>query len=264
MIYSNIFITTFNELLFNPLLNLLVFLYELPFFDFGVAILALTLLTKVILWPLNSKAIISQKETQEKTQEMQKEMREIQQKFKDNKQKQSEEIMKLWREKKFNPFSSFVPMIIQIIILIALFQVLRTIVNPESELALYSFISEPEEINFHFLGVIDLAAKSSSQVGGIILAILTGITQYFSSKMIFTRKAKAKKKIQESNNKKDPKQEMQEKMQKMMQTQMTYFMPVFIAFITLSFPAALALYWFASTLVGYLQQKMIYKKTEAN
>ena len=59
-------------------------------------------------------------------------------------------------------------------------------------------------------------------------------------------------------------EDMQKKMQKVMKTQMIYFMPVFTVFICMALPAALALYWLFSTVVGVFQQKMIYKKIDAN
>ena len=260
------FIFIFEEVLSRPLLNLLVFFYQLPYVDFGMAILILTFLLRIVLWPLNSKAIVQQRELQEKTQGIQEEMKEIKEKYRDNPAQQNAEIMKIWKKKKFNPFASFVPMIIQIIILIALYQVLRHVLLPDGLNLLYGFVSNPGEINPMFLGIVDLSKAS------IVLAVLTGISQYFYSKMTFSFKPKSQKKKKPRYQKgkeqkeagKDKMEDMQKKMQKVMKTQMIYFMPVFTVFICMALPAALALYWLFSTVVGVFQQKMIYKKIEAN
>jgi YidC/Oxa1 family membrane protein insertase len=262
----NIFTLAFQEILYRPVLNLLVFFYNLPLVDLGIAIIILTILIRLILWPLNSKAIVGQRETQVKTQEVQEKMREVKEKYKNEPARQSEEIMKLWKEKKFNPFASFLPMIIQIIVLIALYQVLRNILAPGGLDLLYGFISRPAEISPMFLKVLDLSKTSWW------LAILTGLAQYFYSKMTFALQPKVPKKKkqglpkygkEQKDTRGDQAEEMQKKMQKMMQSQMTYFMPAFTVFICFALPAALPLYWLLSTIVGIFQQKMIYKKTKS-
>jgi membrane protein insertase Oxa1/YidC/SpoIIIJ len=150
-------------------------------------------------------------------------------------------------------------MIVQIIILIAFYQVLRNILAPGGLDLLYGFISRPAEISPMFLKVLDLSKTSWW------LAILTGVAQYFYSKMTFNlqpkpQKKKKKKYPQEKKDTQEEKmEEMQKKMQKMMQSQMTYFMPAFTVFICFALPAALPLYWLLSTIVGIFQQKMIYK-----
>ena len=128
----NPFSFVFQEVLYRPLFNLLVLIYEyVPPYDFGISILLLTFLIRMALWSLNSKAIISQRETQIKAQKMQEKMKEIMRKYREDPMRQHQEIGRLWKENKFNPFSGFVPIVIQVIILIALYQVFRTIVQPE-------------------------------------------------------------------------------------------------------------------------------------
>lgn len=252
------FVFIFEEVLSRPLLNLLVFFYQLPYVDFGVAILIVTLLLRIALWSLNSKAIVQQRELQEKTQGIQEEMKEIKEKYKDNPTQQNAEIMKIWKKKKFNPFASFAPMIAQIVVLIALYHVLRSVLQPDGLDTLYSFISNPGEINPMFLGVFNLSKANW------ILAVLTGIAQYFYSKMTFSKTKKNKKSKRQKDGEKDKANEMQKKIQKVMQTQMIYFMPFFTVFICMTLPAALALYWFFSTVVGVFQQKIIYKKIDVD
>jgi len=258
----NIFTLLFQEVLYRPILNLLVFFYNLPIVDFGIAIIILTILIRLILWPLNSKSITSQRETQIKTQLLQEKMKEIKKKYKNDPTRQNEEMMKLWKENKFNPFASFLPMIIQLIIVIALYQVLKNVLVPGGLDLLYGFVPRPTEINPMFFGILDLSQKSW------LLAILAGVSQYFSSKMIFSfqkenqdkKLKKEKKKKTKKSSEEDRTEEMQKKMQKMMESQTTYFLPALTIFIGAALPSALPLYWLVSTLLGIIQQRIIYSK----
>ncbi|MFH0987427.1 MAG: YidC/Oxa1 family membrane protein insertase, partial [Patescibacteria group bacterium] len=98
----NIFTLVFQEILYRPLLNLLVFFYQLPLIDFGSAILLLTVFTRLLLWPLNSKMIKGQNESQSKSAQIKERIDEIKTKYKDDPPRQNEEVMKLWKEMKFN------------------------------------------------------------------------------------------------------------------------------------------------------------------
>ena len=248
----NIFSFIFQEVLYRPLLNLLVFFYQLPYVDFGMAILFITILSRILIWPLSSKMIKDQREGQIKSQEIREKIKEVQEKYKGDVARQNEEVVKIWKEMKFNPLAGFAPMIIQIIIMIALYQVLRAVIQPEGLSLLYSFVPHPGEINPIFLRVLDLSKASP------ILAILTGVIQYFYSKMSLALQPKisGKKKNRPSSG-----QERQmQTFQKLMQNQMIYFLPVMTVFIVWSLPAALSFYWFFSTLIGIFQQKMITKK----
>ena len=108
------------DIFFLPLFNLLIFLYELPFFDFALAIIAFTLIIRTILAPLFVKQIRSQKESQR----MQPLIREVQRKHKGNRQKISEETMALYKEHGVNPAAGCLPVLLQMPILFALYQAL--------------------------------------------------------------------------------------------------------------------------------------------
>lgn len=255
----NIFTLAFQEILYRPLLNLLVFLYQLPLIDFGLAILLLTVLIKALLWPLNSKRIKAQQEAQTKGEEFREKMKEIQEKHRDDKSRQNEEVMRLMKEMKYNPFAGFMPMIIQLVVLIALYQVLKIIIQPEGVSLLYSFISDPGPINPSFLGFLDLSQPSNASLGGKILAVLTGVFQvlYFKASFASRKKSSSKKKSRQLNGQ----GKQMESMQKIMQNQMIYFFPIMTIFIAWSFPAALSFYWLFSTLISVIELKVILKKT---
>lgn len=227
--------TLFNEALYRPLFNALVFLYNIiPGHDFGIAIILLTILIRIILSPLTYKSIKSRRDLST----LQPKIKEIQKKYK-NKEEQSREMMKLYKEQKINPFSGCLPLLIQFPILIALYRVLINVLKPDSLIVLYPFIKHPGTINSLFLGILDLSK------GSPLLAILAGISQFFYSKIIMRYSPS----MPQSDSKKGF-----ANVQKTMGRQMLYFMPVLTVFIAWNFPAGLALYWVATTLLGLGQE----------
>ncbi|MFH1841251.1 MAG: YidC/Oxa1 family membrane protein insertase [Candidatus Nealsonbacteria bacterium] len=233
-----IFINAFNLILYQPLFNALVFLYEhIPGHDFGIAVIVFTILIKFILYPLGAQGIRSQKALST----LQPKIKEIQEKFKNDKEKQSRLLMDLYKQEKVNPFSGCLPLLIQLPVLFALFQVFRKGFGEEQLGSLYNFVSNPGHIDTVFLGIVNLAEAS------VVLAILTGIAQFIQTKMVTPKTTGQSKKGALDFS-------------QMMQKQMLYFLPIFTVFILWRFPSALALYWLVSTLFTIFQQYIILKK----
>ncbi|MFH0906860.1 MAG: YidC/Oxa1 family membrane protein insertase [bacterium] len=225
-------ISIFNQGLYRPLFNALVLIYNIiPFHDLGIAIILLTILIRFILYPLSKKAIQSQKAMTE----LQPKIKEIQRKYK-NKEEQAREMMVLYKENKINPMAGCLPILIQLPILIALFRVFYTGLDPEQLNILYGFVQRPESLNVMFLGIIDLSQRS------IPLAILAGFFQFIQAKMITPPKTAQSREKSGFD------------FASAMSQQMLYFMPVITVFFALSFPAALPLYWIVITLFGIIQQ----------
>ncbi|MCX6797323.1 MAG: YidC/Oxa1 family membrane protein insertase, partial [Candidatus Doudnabacteria bacterium] len=155
----------YNEVIYRPLLNLLIFSYHyIP--DIGVVIVLLTLLIRLIMAPSFHKQIKSQKALTD----LQPKLNELKEKYKGDKEGQAKAMMGLYKEHKINPLSSCLPLIIQLPILIALYQVFSKALN--NHLAgLYSFVVKPEVINPYFFGLLNLSKPS------IILGILAGAAQ---------------------------------------------------------------------------------------
>lgn len=242
-----LFVSFFDIVLYQPLFNGLILLYKhLPGQDFGIAIIALTVLIKVILYPLGAKGIKMQKALAE----IQPKIKEIERKFKHNKEQQMKAVMEFYKKEKINPFSGCLPLLIQLPILIALYRVFWKGLEPERMNNLYSFVSAPEVINPFFLGIINLAEPC------IYLAILAGIFQFFQTKMLtpVMSKTQQKKNI-------DPKDPMAG-FSNMMQKQMLYFFPIFTVVILWKFPAAIGLYWITFTLFAIAQQHFVMKPQE--
>ena len=236
---TNFFTSAFHLILYQPLFNVLVLLYEyLPGRDFGLAIIVLTILIRLILYPFGVKAILSQKAMSE----LQPKIQEIQQKHKEDKGKQTQALMELYKKAKINPFSGCLPLLIQLPILIALYQLFWKGFQPEQMTYLYGFVQNPGPIDTGFLGIINLAKPY------VFLAIFAGVLQFFQTKMTLPKN-------QNSNPRPKPSQ-----FNAMFQKQMLYFFPAFTVLILWNLPSAIGLYWSATTLISIFQQYLILKK----
>lgn len=215
----------FDFLFYEPILRALSFIQDIiPGHDFGWAVIVLTILIRILLWPLAAKSIRSQKALQE----LQPEMNAIKEKYKNQKEKQAQAMMELYKNKKINPVSGCLPILIQFPILIALYYALSEGLKMGGG-----------NINFMFLGILDLTQKS------LVLAILTGILQYFQTKMIMATK---------SNAVQVKKMDSQEDFSQIMNKQMLYVMPFILAFTAFSLPAGIALYLVITTAFSVVQQ----------
>lgn len=234
----------FFLLLEQPMFNLLIGLYNvIPGADMGFAIIALTLIVKLALWPLTHTSLKSQKALQE----IQPKIDALKVEFKDDKEKQAKAMMGLYAEEKVNPLSSCLPVLIQLPILIALYKVLSFGLRPDNLVHLYPFIPHPETINTTFLGFIDLAARN------IPLALLAGILQFFQTRMLIARRPPQA--IQKEKGVVD------ETMLTSMNQSMLYLMPVMTVVIGSSLPGGLTLYWVAVNAISIVQQVIAFSKT---
>ena len=241
--------TIFNEILYRPIFNALVYLYNIiPGQDFGIAIIVLTLLVRFVLYPLSKKSIESQKAMQK----FQPKIKELQEKYKDNKEKQAKVMMEFYRENKINPLSGCLPLLIQLPILFALYYAFMNGLKSNGFDILYPFIQDPGHINTMFLGIIDLSKRC------VPLALLAGGLQYIQTKMIFIGK-KEDEKNHKKKKSKDPQNPLQD-MGSMMNKQMLYMMPMITVIFGITFPSGLVVYWVVTTLFAIGQQYLVLKK----
>jgi len=235
--------------------NLLTMLYGFTH-NYGVAIILLTIFIRIILYPLMQKQMVSMREMQ-KIQPL---MKAIQEKYKNDKERLNKELMALYKEHKVNPMGGCLPLLIQMPILILLFQTLRVfkyyIPNTEIIDGGFLWIANQVEIIKDGLPVMvgGLAAPEhliglGDGIFGIeyigILPFLVGGSMYIQQKMTSTGGTAAGKDGGSS-----------QQTQKMM----TIMMPLMIGFMSFSLPSGLTLYWFTSTLLGIGQQYLINKK----
>jgi YidC/Oxa1 family membrane protein insertase len=225
----------YHEAIYRPILNLLVYLYNVvPGHDIGVVIILVTLLIRVVLAPFMHKSLKGQKAMTA----MQPKLNELRQKYKDDKEGQAKAMMELYKEHKINPLSSCLPVLIQLPILIALYQVFAKALHGNLD-GLYGFVANPGVLNPKFLGVIDLSQPN------IIFAILAGVAQWWQSRMMM------------------PKQAGADATAKAMNVQMTYILPLVSVFIAWRLPAGLPLYWIVTTLFAVAQQYYILRKDDS-
>jgi YidC/Oxa1 family membrane protein insertase len=198
--------------------------------NYGIAIILLTLLIRFLILPLTwrqTKPMIA-------LQKLQPELKKIQEKYKDDKERLSQEMMKFYREHKVNPFSGCFPLIIQLPIFIALYTAIRTyLLTPPTALlgnVLHVLSGGPGTTTFKntsFLWIKSLADTTRIADPLFILVILLGFTTWYSQKQVM----------------KDPKQK-----------NMLIIMPLFTVFIGLSLPAGVVLYWLVTNTFQILQQ----------
>lgn len=237
----------FHFFIYQPLYNILIFLYNVvPGKDFGISIILITVLLRTILIPLYQKQIESQK----KLQELQPKIKALQEKTKNDKEQQTRQLMELYKENKTNPFSGCLPLIVQLVFLIAIYQVLITISNSGLTVdpaQLYSFVSNPTKINQLFISIVDLTKPS------IVIAALAAIAQYFQTKMLMSQQTPQTATTSDSDK---------ADIAQIMNNQMLYLGPFLTLFIGMKFPAGLSLYWLAGTLFMLVQQITMQKKSD--
>lgn len=232
----------YQTFLYQPIFNVLIFLYNLlPYKDVGIAIILLTVLIKVIFYPLTRKSIKGQKALQD----LQPKLDALKKEHANDKEKLAQEMMKLYKEQNVHPLSSCLPLLIQFPVIIALYQVFRTGLEATNYDLLYPFITAPEHLNTMFLGFIDLSKPH------FILALLAAIGQYYQTRMLI--KKQPPKDMREKEGAKD------ENMMAMMNKNMSVVMPIITLVIGMSLPGGLTLYWLVTTIVTIVQQLAVYK-----
>jgi len=218
-----------NLVILDPMLNGLIALSEYTYGNFGLAIIVLTVLIRLILLPLTFK----QTQSTKAMQSLQPKLQEIQKKYARDQKRMQQEMMRMYKEAGMNPLGCMWPMLIQLPVWIALYQSIMQALaaTPENLLILsqhlytWDIVAHAIPLNEDFLGM-----KLSQPDPTMILAILVGATMWVQQKMVTAPST-------------NPQQQQMSSMTTMM-------MPMMFAFFTLSFPSGLALYWVVSNIIG--------------
>jgi YidC/Oxa1 family membrane protein insertase len=220
----------FDLIFKQPLFNALVAIYNvIPGRSLGVAIIVLTILIRLLLYPLAAKALRSQRAIQK----YQPQLSELRAKHKGDPQALNKAMMEFYKKHEINPLASCLPTLIQLPFLIALFFVFKD--NPSQHLGLlYSFVSDPGPIDSDFLW-FSLFGRDPT----FALPVLAAALQFLQAKMLLPKHI----------DKNDPTQTIAR--------QLVYLMPALTFFFALTLPAALPLYWIVSTLFSIIQQRLI-------
>lgn len=216
----------FNAYVYEPIFEVLVFIYEnLSFHDLGGAIIILTVLVRIVLFPIFYKSA----KDQTLMRKIQPKMKELQEKFKNDKEAQAKALMSLYKEHKLNPFSGFLLLLVQLPIFFALFKMFS------------NGLSKDLFDSTAFFGFIDVSERS------IALAVLAAGLQYLQGKITFAAQGSGEK-----NHRSDPAASMGK--------MMIVLGPAMTLIILFSLPSALGIYWTTSTVFSIGQQFYINKK----
>jgi YidC/Oxa1 family membrane protein insertase len=226
----------YQQILYRPILNLLIYFYQtIAFHDLGVAIILVTLFIRLVLYPFFHTGV----KQQMLMQRIQPHIKKIQEKHKDDRDQQAKALMELYKEHGVNPFAGILLLLIQIPILLTFYWVIRSGVGTAQITGLYSFISAPQHINTVFLGLINLANPN------IILIFAAALAQYLQARLAIYRNP---------TNNATPTQA--EKIAR----QMTFVGPIITILVFYKFPAALSLYWLVSALFSVVQQYFVNRR----
>ena len=214
-----------------PIFDLLLFLFH-TFGNFGVAILALTLIVRAIMFPVAHK----QFQSMAAMRKLQPKMKAIQERFKDDKQRQQQEILKLYQQEKVNPAAGCLPILLQIPVFYALYKTLLVSVEMRHQpfILWIKDLSAPDPLTpVNLFGLLHFVPPPMLAIG--VLPILVGASQWMSMKL--------------NPQPMDP-----------AQAQVFAIMPWFLVFIMAPFAAGLQLYWMTNNLLTIAQQWFLYKK----
>jgi YidC/Oxa1 family membrane protein insertase len=262
----------FNVIIARPIFNVLILILALiPGHDFGVAIIIFTILIRLALYPLLKKQLHHAMAMRK----LQPELKRIKKEAAGDKQKESQMMMALYKEREINPFSSIGIILVQLPILIALYSGITKIVREPNQIIDFSYswlhnlpymqglMENIGNFNPNFLGFIDLTRVPISNGvywPGMILVVLSVAIQYFQSKQLMMTDKNAKGLKQVFKDTAKGKQVDQSEIQAATGRFTLLFMPLILFFVSISLPAALSLYWFVGGLVAYIQQTRILKK----
>ncbi len=184
--------------------------------NLGLAIVIMTIIIKLIMYPLTQKQIQSTKAMME----LQPKMKALQEKYKDDKQRLNMELANLYKTEGVNPLAGCLPLLIQMPIMIGIFYGIRD----------YDYAAHPEIVT-SFLWLKDISLADPTY----ILPVLSALTTFIQTKQTMPDTGNAQGKI------------------------MGYFMPLFIGYISLTFPAGLVLYWVVMNIMQIAQQALMNK-----
>lgn len=246
-------------LLYQPIVNALIFFYHLLFHNFGLAIIVLTVIIRLLLLPLTQSSMAATKKMRDLAPELEK----LKKKYGKDKQAYAKAQMDLYKQHGANPASGCLPQIIQLVVLIALYQafiqVLRVdgnVIQKLNEVLYPQLQLAPETIINTKFFYLDLGKPDIFRLSGLpiplpgLFLLAATLIQLISSKMMMPSLVEAKKEAAKTPTQTDD-------MATAMQSQMTYLFPLMTLLIGYSFPSGLVLYWFIFSLLMAIQQYFI-------
>lgn len=221
----------FHVVVYDPLYNGLIFLVDiLPTHEVGFAVILLTILVRIVLFPISRRAV----KTQIQMKKIAPQVDEIKEKHKNSREEQGRAILALYRENGVRPFASFALILLQLPILIALYWIFSHGGLPQVDASLlYSFVSAPGSIDMVFFG-IPMDGHS------LLLAIFAGAAQFVYTRLSMGKRTKVAAKPMGTSFSSD--------MARSFDLQMRYALPIMVGAFSYFVVAAAPLYWATSTL----------------
>ncbi|MBQ3469448.1 YidC/Oxa1 family membrane protein insertase [Candidatus Saccharibacteria bacterium] len=281
-------------LIVRPIVNILFVIYNLVG-DFGLAIILFTIVVKILMWPLVKRQLYQTK----LMRKIQPELAEIKKNCKGNRQMESLQMMDLYKRNNIKPFRSFLTILIQLPIFIALYTAIRVMVmpTPTDNVMLRAYepvqslprISEIAELQKPYLedaangynfnpklfGVVDLNASATSILRGevspsaicvLLFAIAAAFLQYWSSRQQMpsgkSKKSKSFRQLMKEAAAGDGSEPDQSEINALATRQMSFMMPVMMFFIMFYLPGALVFYYLLSSAITVVQQRIVLNKSE--
>jgi YidC/Oxa1 family membrane protein insertase len=265
----------FTTIIVQPIFNLLVLIYAiLPGHNFGLALIIFTVLIRILMWPLVKKQLHQAKAMRK----LQPEIKRIKNEAKGNKQRESQMLMELYKERGINPFSTFPILIVQLIILIGLYSGLRRVIDNPHAIITFAYpglqhLSWMKELAKNIglfdntlFGVVNLS-KSALGVGGtywpaMLIVLGSAIAQYYQSKQLLPNDENQRGLRAILKEAGTGKQADQSEVNAAVGRSTRFLLPVMIFLFTVRIASALSLYWLVGGVVAYIQQYIVLRDDE--
>lgn len=260
----------FTTIIVQPIFNLLVLITALvPGHNFGLSIIIFTILVRLAMWPLVKKQLHHAKAMRA----LQPELKKIKKAATGDRQKESKMVMELYKEREINPFASIGILLVQIPILIGLYAGLRRVINDPHTMVSFSYpvlhhLGYVQSLaqNIHqfdntLVSLVDLTRKATGAGGfyfpAFLLALSSAVAQYLVSKQLLPQDKNARGLREILKEASGGTSADQQEVNAAVGRATLFIIPIFVFLASLSFAAALPLYWVTSSLVAYIQQSRI-------
>ena len=265
----------FTTFIAQPIFNLLVLIYALlPGHNLGLAIIIFTIIVRLLLWPLVRKQLHQTKVMRK----LQPELKRIKKEAKGDRQRESMMVMALYKEHGASPFGSIGIVLLQLPILIALYDGLRRVVEDPHQLISFAYPGLQHLPWMQYLshtihafdgtlfGIVDLTKSplgaTSVYWPALIIAVGSAVVQYYQSKQLLVTDKNARSLRTILREASAGKQADQAEVSSAVGGVTRYFIPVMVLLFTVRLPAALGLYWLVGGLIAYGQQSFILREDE--
>lgn len=265
----------FTTLIAQPIFNLLVLIYAiLPGHNLGLAIIIFTIIVRLLLWPLVKRQLHQTKAMRR----LQPELKRIKKEAKGDRQKESVMVMALYKEHGVSPFGSIGILLLQLPILIALYDGLRRVVSDPHQIITFAYPAlrhlpwmQQLSHNIHqfdgtLFGVVNLT-RSAILNGAVywpalVIVVASAVVQYFQSKQLLVtdKNARSLRSILRDAGK--GKEADQSEVSAAVGGVTRYFIPLMVLLVTVRLASALGLYWLVGGLIAYIQQSIILREDE--